>query len=571
MTPLFVAVTMTALIWLLAFALFIVALRRRWIARFRRGFLLSMTVALVGVGLMSASVVGVWGYQAGKRLLNRELTMELADVGGIVERRISGHVAEVSIELSGFGSTVASLVERHLTTGDIVERLSALRSFDPHFLQVELFDHEGRSLAVSAGAQAHEVAGRTPVAFGLDGNPFVSDAFKSAIYQRQLILVSVPIRVAGGPVKGVVVGWYDLQTDLSDLVTSAKFNESGYAVVVDGDGQIIAHPDPSRIDQDVSSYPAVRLARSTEQAGTVVALNARRENRLFGYRPMPNPATLAKHPWVLLTEINESEQLAPLVALERELAVGMLIVLLVGVVVAQQVSQSMDGPLRALGDFAHRIGSGDLTGHTSVSGQDVAGRLSVALNDMASGLRERDRVKEVFGRYIATQVSDKILSGEVDLGGDSRRVTVLFSDIRNFTSMSEKLTPTQVVSFLNDYFTEMVDAVFSQDGMLDKFMGDGLMAVFGAFGDKPDHPRRAVAAALRMKALLAKINGERAMAGKDPIAIGIGVHTDDVIVGNIGSRKRLEFTAIGDGVNVASRLQTLNKEFGTAILISETT
>jgi adenylate cyclase len=206
-----------------------------------------------------------------------------------------------------------------------------------------------------------------------------------------------------------------------------------------------------------------------------------------------------------------------------------------------------------------------------VSGHDVAGRLAETLNEMAAGLEERDHVKEVFGRYIATQVSDEILKGKVNLGGESRQVTILFSDIRNFTGMSEQMTPAQVVTFLNDYFSEMVDAVFEQDGMLDKFMGDGLMAVFGVFGEGAEHQRKAVLAALRMKALLGKINGERSVAGKPPIAIGIGIHTDEVIVGNIGSRKRLEFTVVGDGVNVSSRLQALNKEFGTTILVSDTT
>jgi len=190
---------------------------------------------------------------------------------------------------------------------------------------------------------------------------------------------------------------------------------------------------------------------------------------------------------------------------------------------------------------------------------------------MADGLLERDHVKEVFGRYIATQVSDKILKGQVNLGGDVRRVTILFSDIRNFTGMSEAMVPQQVVAFLNDYFSEMVDAVFEQSGVLDKFMGDGLMAVFGSIGDESEHQRHAVLAALRMKALLAKINGVRNVSGQEPIAIGIGIHTDEVIVGNIGSRKRLEYTVIGDGVNTTSRLQGLNKEFGTTILISETT
>ena len=449
--------------------------------------------------------------------------------------------------------------------------MRALQAFDPDFVQLGLFDRDGRALGIAAGAAEHEEASRVAIAFALDGNRFVSDAFTSTIYKRQLVMISVPLRSSAGAVFGVAVAWYDLEADLSDLVKSAKFNESGYAVVVDGDGQIIAHPDPLRLNQDVSKYPAVERARESGRAGTVVAENAHGELRLFAFRPMPNPSTMAKHSWILLTEINEAEQIAPLIALERELALGILLVLVAGFVVARQVSRSIQDPLHALGEFAHRIGEGDLTGRASVGGQDVAGRLSAALNAMAAGLQERDHVKEVFGRYIATQVSSKILSGEVDLGGDSRRVTVLFSDIRNFTAMSEQMTPTQVVSFLNDYFSEMVDAVFAQDGMLDKFLGDGLMAVFGAFGDKPDHPRRAVLAALRMRALLAKINGDRAMTGKAPIAIGIGIHTDDVIVGNIGSRKRLEFTAIGDGVNVASRLQGLNKEFGTAILISETT
>jgi adenylate cyclase len=129
----------------------------------------------------------------------------------------------------------------------------------------------------------------------------------------------------------------------------------------------------------------------------------------------------------------------------------------------------------------------------------------------------------------------------------------------------------EVVRFLNTYFSEMVDAVMEQEGMLDKFLGDGLMAVFGSFGDQPDHARRAVLASLRMKSLLAKLNGERAMAGLAPVAIGIGIHTDEVIVGSIGSKQRLEFTHIGDGVNTASRVQALNKEYQTTILITGAT
>lgn len=565
------AVTATAIAWLVVFAVFVFALRERWFGRHQAGFFISMLIALVGVALMSASVVGVWGYQAAKRIIDHELGVELQDVGAIIENQIARSLAGISVGLGSFGTSLAPLIEGRAPVSELQSELQAVQSFNPAFLQLGLFDREGRQLCTVTAADRQEDASRVAIAFSLDGQPYVSEVRYSTIHKRQVISISVPVRVGTGPVVGVVVAWYDLQSDLNNLVKSARFNESGYAVLVDGAGRILAHPDPARVDEDVSAYPAVQAARQSGQTGTLVALNARKLSRLFGYRPIPSPSTMAKQSWILLTEIDENEQLALLRTLRRELALGVALVLLGGLVVAHQVSRSIQQPLERLGAFAHRIGSGDLTDRASVGGRDVAGRLATALNEMAAGLRERDHVKEVFGRYVATQVSAQILNGQVNLGGESRRVTVLFSDIRNFTTMSEQMTPAQVVAFLNDYFSEMVDAVFEQNGMLDKFLGDGLMAVFGAFGDTPDHPRRAVLAALRMKALLAKINGERAMAGRPPIAIGIGIHSDDVIVGNIGSRKRLEFTVVGDGVNVSSRLQALNKEFGTTILVSETT
>jgi adenylate cyclase len=206
-----------------------------------------------------------------------------------------------------------------------------------------------------------------------------------------------------------------------------------------------------------------------------------------------------------------------------------------------------------------------------VAGRDEIGHLGEALNEMAKGLEDRDRIKEIFGRYVTTQVSQELLDKQITLGGERRRVTMLFSDIRNFTTMSEAMAPEQIITFLNDYFSEMVDAVFEHHGVLDKFLGDGMLAVFGSLDETHAHERRAVRAGLRMKALLAKINGERSMVGQPPIAIGIGIHTDEVIVGNIGSRKRLEYTVIGDGVNTCSRVEGLNKEFGTTILITDAT
>jgi adenylate cyclase len=133
------------------------------------------------------------------------------------------------------------------------------------------------------------------------------------------------------------------------------------------------------------------------------------------------------------------------------------------------------------------------------------------------------------------------------------------------------MAPEQVVEFLNEYFSEMVDAVIEHDGVLDKFIGDGIMAVFGAMDDAKDAEKRAVLAGLRMKAKLAKLNGQREVEGKPPIHIGIGIHTDDVVVGNIGTKDRAEYTVIGDGVNTCSRVESANKELGTTLLITQST
>jgi len=565
------AISLTALGWALAFAVFLFAVRRRWTGRLERGFLVELLIALIGVGLMSASIVGVWGYLAAKRIIDDELIVEMQDVGRIVEADVRHDVADVQSQLTGLGTSLADAHDHGASVSDLRDRLSAALSFDRQYLLLRLVDTNGAVLAESSSTGEVEPADRIAVAFGLEGKPFVSEPYLSKVYKRQVINISIPVFDASNHVRLLMSARFDLAAEFGSLVRDSKFNQSGYAVLVDGEGQIIAHPDQSRLDEDISSYPAVQAARSSRGVGAVIAKNRAGIERLFIYRALQNPASLAREPWVLLTEIDQGEELAGIQRLRRELAIGILFVLVGGVVVAHQVSQSMSRPLSALSTFAHRIGSGDLTGRATIEGKDVVGQLSGALNDMAAGLQERDHVKEVFGRYIATQVSDKILKGQVNLGGEARRVTILFSDIRNFTGMSEQMTPQQVVGFLNDYFSEMVDAVFEQGGVLDKFMGDGLMAVFGSLGDQPDHPRRAVLAALRMKALLGKINGERAMAGRAPIAIGVGIHTDEVIVGNIGSRKRLEYTVVGDGVNTTSRLQTLNKEFGTTILISETT
>ncbi|WP_437591900.1 adenylate/guanylate cyclase domain-containing protein [Sorangium sp. So ce1000] len=182
-----------------------------------------------------------------------------------------------------------------------------------------------------------------------------------------------------------------------------------------------------------------------------------------------------------------------------------------------------------------------------------------------------EREKQELGRYLSKDLVDFVLSDprRLKLGGTRRYVSVMFTDIRNFTPLTESVEPEAVVSFLNEYFTEMVDIVFRYGGTLDKYIGDGLMAVFGAPLSVEDAPKRAVIAAIEMVHALERMNQRKLLGGE--IRMGVGIATGTVISGNIGSLQRMEYTCIGDTVNTASRLEQFNKELGSKIIICQTT
>ena len=540
----FVIAVVCAAVW---FATLLVAVKTRWLSRFQDGFRTTLAVSLISIAVWSSLLIAYWGYNSARQTLINDTDTNLKNVAQMVTQFVDATLKDAYEEAGLAATTLSPRIEREMEAGsaqlsDDVKK--ELGRFNTHFFGASI---TGGASAANAEVHPHYDAGN----------------------KKYLIDIKVPLAQPGHPPETFVVA-YDIQRDLEELVGGITFGKTGYIVVVNEDGNIITHPDPSRIHQNISNYQAVQRVRAGDREDVPLQQrNSAGTMRLFAFRPvylMHDPL-----PLTVMAEMDVAEMETPIRRLLGQFSIGFGILTVIAIMLGGQISLSIHHPIRTLLEMIERVKRGELSAKSEELGRDEIGRLGAALNDMTQALHDRDRIKELFGKYVTSQVSDEVLKGHVNLGGQSRRVTMLISDIRGFTAMSEQMQPEEVVQFLNAYFSDMVDAVFEYGGVLDKFLGDGLLAVYGSFDHASDHPRRAVLTALRMNARLIKINEGRVARGLAPIRIGIGIHTGEVIVGNIGSMKRLEYTVIGDGVNTTSRLESLNKEFSTMILISEET
>jgi adenylate cyclase len=237
------------------------------------------------------------------------------------------------------------------------------------------------------------------------------------------------------------------------------------------------------------------------------------------------------------------------------------------------LARNVTRPVQALAGAAEKVMRGDLKVRLPIRKgplhSDEIHSFSETFNEMVDGLEERDRVKTAFNKFHSKEVVDQLLSGELKLGGERKEAVVFFSDIRSFTAMSEKLPADQLVSLLNRYMSRMVEIILRNGGIVDKYVGDAIMAVWGAPISKPDDAERAVRACIEMRQALVELNAEFERDGLPTIRIGMGLNDGEMIAGNIGSDERMEYTVIGDAVNTASRVESITKELGTDLLITE--
>lgn len=387
----------------------------------------------------------------------------------------------------------------------------------------------------------------------------------------------------GNPAIAMMVPFIEAQpggTSFTHILTAilkhtrmtAAFEESDLVTtyLVDGKGRLLAHTDLSRVlaSENVGYLGIVRQfmdgkfnATGNGQTRYVEAQSG--EARLGAFRAV-GFAGLG-----VVAEVAEAKAFEAAKRVEHRSILVAVIILCLSFLAGYFFSGSLTWPIQQLARAARKIAEGDFKVELKPKGHDEVAELSLTFNDMAKGLEERDRVKATFNKFHNKEIAEKLLSGEVKLGGERKQAVIFFSDVRGFTGMSESMQPEQVVELLNEYMTRMVAVIRMNGGIVDKYVGDAIMALWGVPIGGTNDAVSAVRACLAMRQELAMLNELRLARGQVALKIGMGLNMGPVIAGNIGSDEKMEYTVIGDSVNLASRIESMTKEYGTDLLISQ--
>ncbi len=355
------------------------------------------------------------------------------------------------------------------------------------------------------------------------------------------------------------------------LTSSFGGSSASTSYVINSRGDVLIHPDfeTMRLNANFSDSPLIIQMRKNNDENRQILYTDSDGKEYFGAYQKLELGDLG-----VITTVQSELIFENVRATTKRNIYLTLAVLFVSIIFVWFWSLSMSRPLKKLTVASAQIEEGDYDVRLKPRGHDEISVLTQSFGRMSAGLAERERLKDTFGRFINKDIAEKAARGELALGGETKTCTVFFSDIRSFTAISEKLEPFEVVEFLNQYMTRMVACVNQTKGVVDKFIGDAVMAVWGApvtSGDPALDALRCVRAALMMRASLREFNVGRGGDKKPIIRIGCGINTGPVIAGQIGSNERMEYTVIGDTVNFASRTESLNKPLHTDILLTENT
>lgn len=382
--------------------------------------------------------------------------------------------------------------------------------------------------------------------------------FEGKLFQVVVVPVLAPLPIAWVAMQFVIDD--ETARDLQRLTTSdVTFVRTGGAQPT-----ILATTLPPSRSGDLPARAAAIVAEGSD--GVTVTLGGEEYEALA--TPLDDARALGLY---AILQRSVADGIAPYLALQAALLFIAAVSLAITLAGAMRIARRITRPVSRLADAAREIARGNYEVRVGIEGKDEIGELARAFDSMAHGLAERDNMRDVLGKVASSEVVTQLLAGQIDLGGTEVEATVMFTDMRNFTAICETLTPQQNLQLLNQFLTTISEVVEAHGGVVDKYLGDGVMAIFGAPVTRADDAHRAVEAALEIRRRVNALGPTLAARGLPHPKVGVGLNTARLIAGNIGSPTRLNYTVLGDGVNLASRLEGLTKRYLVPIVTGSRT
>jgi adenylate cyclase len=384
------------------------------------------------------------------------------------------------------------------------------------------------------------------------------------LFEIPLLVMLLPLSLEDGEKTAAIFFSADPLTEAFGTGANASF-------MINSAGDILVHTDHSlvRSGANIGDQPLIRALREDKERSRQTLVTGEDGRRYFSAYTKLSLAGAA-----VITNVEYDVVFEGIAATTRRNIFLTAGVLFLSILFVWFFSKTISEPLKNLSAAAEKIRDGQYEVDLPGGRRDELGLLTESFVEMGRGLAERERLKDTFGRFINREIAEQAMKGELKLGGETKPVSIFFSDIRDFTAMSEQFSPHDVVVFLNQYLTRMVACIDQTGGVVDKFIGDAIMGVWGApvsAGSPAKDALNCVRATLLMRKSLWEYNKTRGSPKRPIIRIGCGINTGDVVAGQIGSSQRMEYTVIGDAVNLASRTESLNKPLHTDILITENT
>jgi len=382
-------------------------------------------------------------------------------------------------------------------------------------------------------------------------------------FNAPVLTIAIPYGASGNnKTKSILL----FMVRVDELMKTVESGDISKTIVVNSNGNVILHHNRNEMIKVISfkENPLVKAMITSTRGNKQIQYSDKKNGRTIG--------TFVKVPIGQLGVINTVQKDKALEAVDKVQRTNILVALIavnIAILIVYFFAKTLVNPIKRLVGATQEIEKGNYDLEIKAASSDEVGLLTNSFLQMGQGLGEREKMKVAFGKFVNKEIVELVLQDKIKLGGERKETAIFFSDIRSFTAISEKLEPEEVVEFLNAYMTRMVKCVNETNGTVDKFIGDAIMALWGVPLSHGNDTENAITGALMMRQELIEFNQDRGSAKKPVIQIGSGINTGPVLAGQIGSEDRMEYTVIGDAVNLASRIEGLNKPFGTDILISQ--